>query len=686
MSFLTPLYVLGLLAISAPILFHLIQRRPKGQFEFSSLMFLSPSPPRLTRRSRLDNLLLLLLRASLLALLAFAFARPFLRSAWELGVDAPARRMVILLDTSASMQQDGVWQAAQDKLSEVVADLRATDRCALVTFDESAATHIRFDSQDASGSTAQRELIQQAAKDRQPTWRSTNLAKALQAAADLLTSDKEDIATSDQTPPQVILISDMQNGANVQELGMMQWPRYPVGRPSVTPTKTNNASLGLVTSQETNSEETDQLRIRVSNAANSVASDFTIVWVDSKGKQAEDREYSVHVPPGQSRVIMVDAHDTAECLQLLGDDVLFDNQLFVAAQEPVDRRLLFVGSDADQAESLWYFLKRVPLSDRHKTVTPEAVVASAFQPDELRPATTPLVILSEPLSADQLKQLDKYLEAGGRVFAVMTTENANDAHLSFWQALLKLDSLTIQPANVDDYAMLSQVDFEHPLFAPFAAPQFADFTKIKVWQHRYVSTNHEDAWETLVRYDNQQVALLEQVRNQGRLWVLTTGWNPQESQLALSTKFIPLLAGMFTNLAVEDAIQAECQVGEPIANASDQSATVTNPADEPSEIAAGQNFTATIRPGVYQLDHAGGSRRIAVNLASAESDTSSFDLEKLEQHGIRLGASQTVEQIETARRQMRDQELESKQQLWRWLVVLALVLVGAETFVAGRRV
>ena len=42
-------------------------------------MFLAPTPPRLTRRSRLDNILLLLLRASALALLALAFARPFLR-------------------------------------------------------------------------------------------------------------------------------------------------------------------------------------------------------------------------------------------------------------------------------------------------------------------------------------------------------------------------------------------------------------------------------------------------------------------------------------------------------------------------------------------------------------------------------------------------------------------------------
>ena len=79
MSLLTPLYILGALAIAAPIVFHLIRRTPRGEVPFSSLMFLSPTPPRLTRRSRLDNILLLLLRAAALGLLALAFARPFLR-------------------------------------------------------------------------------------------------------------------------------------------------------------------------------------------------------------------------------------------------------------------------------------------------------------------------------------------------------------------------------------------------------------------------------------------------------------------------------------------------------------------------------------------------------------------------------------------------------------------------------
>ena len=93
MSFLAPLYVAGALAIGLPILFHLIQRRPRGEKTFSSLMFLSASPPRLTRRSRLDNLLLLLLRAAALILIASAFARPFLRSYLQTIVQRPERRV-----------------------------------------------------------------------------------------------------------------------------------------------------------------------------------------------------------------------------------------------------------------------------------------------------------------------------------------------------------------------------------------------------------------------------------------------------------------------------------------------------------------------------------------------------------------------------------------------------------------
>src|SRR5215216_4599738 len=111
MGVLAPLYLAGLTALALPLVLHLIRRTPRGRREFSSLMFLLPSPPRLTRRSRLDQILLLLLRLAALALLAFAFARPFLRESATLALeDLPARRVGIVVDNSASMRRGDLWQ------------------------------------------------------------------------------------------------------------------------------------------------------------------------------------------------------------------------------------------------------------------------------------------------------------------------------------------------------------------------------------------------------------------------------------------------------------------------------------------------------------------------------------------------------------------------------------------------
>ena len=62
MNFLAPWFLLGAAAIAGPIIFHLIRRVVKERMPFSSLMFLNPTPPRVTRRRKLDNLLLLVLR------------------------------------------------------------------------------------------------------------------------------------------------------------------------------------------------------------------------------------------------------------------------------------------------------------------------------------------------------------------------------------------------------------------------------------------------------------------------------------------------------------------------------------------------------------------------------------------------------------------------------------------------
>src|SRR2546428_12928066 len=133
MSFLAPAFLLGLNAIAIPIVIHLIQRERKRVMRFPSLMFLQRIPYQSVHRRRIRHWLLLAMRAAAIALIVFAFARPFFPEGAMAAVAAGgAREVVILLDTSASMGYGDHWDRARDAARRVVRALGADDRATLV--------------------------------------------------------------------------------------------------------------------------------------------------------------------------------------------------------------------------------------------------------------------------------------------------------------------------------------------------------------------------------------------------------------------------------------------------------------------------------------------------------------------------------------------------------------------------
>src|SRR4051812_15074837 len=136
MTFLTPLFLLGAAGIILPVIFHLIRRTTREVTPFSSLMFLQPTPPRITKRSRLENILLLCLRALALILIALGFARPFFhREDNQPGDTGTLRRSVILLDRSASMRRENLWPEAVARAENALRTRQAQDEVALLSFD-----------------------------------------------------------------------------------------------------------------------------------------------------------------------------------------------------------------------------------------------------------------------------------------------------------------------------------------------------------------------------------------------------------------------------------------------------------------------------------------------------------------------------------------------------------------------
>ncbi len=764
MGILVPLYLAGLTALSLPLILHLVRRTPRGRQEFSSLMFLSPTPPRLTRRSRLDQILLLLLRLAALALIVLAFARPFLREAASLSfADLTGKRLAILIDTSASMKRADLWQQAVKLAEKELDQLNPQDDVALFAFSDRLQTIIDFQKEGAAPIADKPQVVRNRLKQIQPAWGATDLGTALVSVAGDLDS-ASDVQQS-SLEPQIVVISDFQSGSRIEALQSFEWPkRVPVVARRVSVTNPTNAHAHALPSED--GDASTDARVRVVNAADSRSDQFFVAWQnktvprpsgsgpatrstgplpDGRGTDSRsDSSVAVYVPAGQSRVIRLPRGTDnlqADRIVLRGDDHDFDNTFFVVPPRKLEATLLYAGKDAaEDPEGLQLYLRLAVANDplRQVEIRPLEDAKALASPADLAPR---IVIVSQPLLAELQAALKPYVERGGVVLLVPKDDDAA-ALLSFLEdvetagvarpesskgvaevdsgadesghALRKASGRATQLTS-EKYLLLGDIDFTHPLFAPFASPRYNDFTKIHFWKHRPVTLKSPATTRIIARFDNGDPMLLERSVGQGRVLAFTSGWHPEDSQLALSSKFVPLVGALLDLACGRSEVADSVVVHQPVSlrdhrraggvsppvnsvpTDTPQIGGLTPPARQDNVIvihtpdglekrldADLSTFSETDQPGIYRAKVGSTETRFAVNLSPTESNTAPLNLEQLEQRGVRFGADLTrVERIDRERQQ-RDTELESRQKVWRWLIVVALATLILETWWAGR--
>lgn len=692
MGFLSGWFIAGIAAVAAPIVFHMIRRTPSGKVPFSTLMFLQPSPPRITKRSRIDQWPLLLLRVLALTLLALAFARPFLR-AIETNVTeaAPERQMAVLLDRSASMQRAGLWEEAKTKATDVFASASAGDRMALYAFDNRTEPIMTFQEWQDLEPPTRRDVLNQRIRELKPGWGSTNLGAALVLAADDIESlEMESDDTTDKGPVNtVLLISDMQQGSAVEALQNFEWPRSTrLAVDQVRASAPTNAGLELMAQSNV---DANVVRVRVSNAADSGAEEFTVNWVDDKGKPLKEPR-PVYVAPGRSRIVSFEPPTGVGSSQIVlgGDAHEFDNTLYLDRLDATELAVLYLGTeDASDPESLRFYLRPAFPETPGRTV--RMVQAKTGELDTPLDSTISMVVIANTVPATRVVELRKYVEAGGTVLYVAQSA---DGVASIAPLITDDHNFTVTEADGTGYALIEQVDYSHPVFAPFADAQFADFTRIHIWKHRSLPTSSLADARVLARFDDGDPAIIERKIGSGSIFVFATGWQPTDSQLALSTKFVPLMNGLLEQASNTPTSLPRMQVGdeldlEPFRARQRERLAVTAPdgsvTDLKDDVVA---YSKTAEPGVYELAAGDESARFAVNIDPAETDTSIMAFEQLESLGVVMDQGNSdpadIAAADARERQLKIQELEKQQKLWRWLVVVAITVLLIETWLAGR--
>lgn len=679
MSFLTPLFFVGLAAAAIPVLIHLIQRERKNVVEFPSLMFLRRIPYESVRRRRIHNWLLLALRLAALALIVTAFARPFLRRA-HLGAagSGGAREVIVLIDRSYSMGYGDRWQRARAAANEAVAALGPSDRATIVFFSAGAEVALR--------STSDRGRLASAI-DVHATAGSgaTRYGPALKLAGSIL-------AESALPRREVVLVSDFQR-AGWQGAHDVRLPDgatlTPVAISDEHPANVSVTPVALQRAAFSGQERLTVTASAINRGAAPVSSLAVTLEIDGRAVQTKQ----VSLEPNGSGSVTFDpftpaARNTRGTVRVAPDALAADNafHFIVSPKQPLK---IFIADRAGASGQPSLYLSRALALGEAPPFDVQVRSAESLSIDDVQKAAV-IVLNDVPVSQFTAERLARFVERGGGLFVAL-------GERATWPAGVA-DILPATPGPAVDRrqgsaARLGVLDYGHPVFEPFRAPRSGDFSGAQFYGYRSVTP--APGARVVARYDDGAPALLERRVGGGRVlgWTSTLdlGWN----DLALKPVFLPFVHRVATTLASYAERPAWVTVGdvlEPALGAANPAKpetprVVLTPSGERVTLDdEGPEVLELSEPGFYEIRAQGKDAEAPTTVAS-NVDLSESDLSPMDPQDVAAAATGRADGAAPpgANAPPSDEDQERAQRMWWNLLFAGLLLLGAETVLSNRK-
>jgi hypothetical protein len=182
MTFLNFAALFGLAAVAIPIVIHLLNNMQVRETAWAAMRFLRESVEKNQSRLRLENILLLLLRCLLIALLILALSRPTWQPGAHAGTSSQVAAVIIIDDSYSMGLTNGIQtclQRAQSAAEQVLQGFPSGSSSALFYAADNVQPVIAEPTFDFN-------LLRSRIRQAQVTDRSTDLANALQLAVSTL--------------------------------------------------------------------------------------------------------------------------------------------------------------------------------------------------------------------------------------------------------------------------------------------------------------------------------------------------------------------------------------------------------------------------------------------------------------------------------------------------------------------
>ncbi len=679
MSFLSPWFLLGALSLIIPVLIHLMRREPKLRIPFASVLFLRRLPEPVHKRRRLRHWLLFLLRATALLLLAFAFARPYLRGQGEVGRSGTA--LVLLVDCSLSMRYDARFARARAKAEEILSRAPEGARVGVIGFSTRVEVSAPLERDRASARTALRAL--------RPTFRATDYAQGVQAALSLLERAEEGERV-------IYLISDFHRSERRSAESEIRLPPgvklVPV---DVAPEGGENRAILEVRAlaRATTRQGSERLLVRVGNFHRAAASTRIRLFVNDRLVHEKplalrpDVVVTVEFPdlpldPGFNRVRV----------ELDPDRLPDDDRFFLVIRRETPRPVLILegARSRARAENASFYVQQALLAD--DAFGSERVLVRALAeatPEEVKRAET--IVLTDPSALDPALEaaLREFVAAGGgMLLALGPHTDAGVFNRTFGPWL----GVRIEGERTETFSLLTEIEVDHPLFRLFADPRRANFSNVRFSQYARLVLD-PDAERTrpplvLARFHDGGPAVLEIARGRGRVLLLAFGLDARWSNLPLTPLYAPLVHQMLASVR-RSSPHSFFRVGESVTLVEAEpgrSLAVFAPDGERlhrggGEVSEDSTRLTPERVGIYRVRRLSGEELIAVNVEAGESDLAKMEEAELERLVTAMGGEETKRSIANTGEGRVQAE---RQTLWRALLLAALLLLFSEAVLADR--
>jgi hypothetical protein len=679
-GFLNPIFLIGLSAISIPIIVHLLLRRYAKRVVFSSFKFLAKSD-KITHQNRLKELILLLMRILMMAILAFAFARPFLiKAKGTFGGNVVSE--VIILDNSYSMLYDDNFNKAKDRAISLVNDLKELDQVGLLSLNK-ILTPL----------TVEKELVRKKIKDLKITTSLTDFELSIRKADQLL-------AETTSGKKYIYLITDMQKiGWDDFNFSEKLSPGVEIKIINLGQNDAENVAITNLNIPPILLDETEPVKVvaRVENFSDRQKEVNVTLFIENR----EVKKESIIIP-GRSfkdvefTTFFGESKGTKGYVSIDKDKLPLDDKFYYSFRKRAGLNVLLVNGfpSNNRDEDGAYFIKEAlnPGDDPAGSIKVKTILPQNIDIEDL--SKYDAVILSNvgSISSKSISKLKDYLSNWGKlIIGLGEAVDARYYNNNFGLDLLPAE-LSIPKGDYNDrskYLTLLTIDFNCPLFMLFKNPRYANSLSTPKFFKYFQTFSTKNP--ILARFGNGDPAIIEKTYKNGKIILFTSSFDKKWSNLPVKAVFLPLIHEMLYYLTSSSELISDYRVNQPITwHGRWKSVKVENPEGEIKNvdfvngIATYQDTTIS---GFYKATIESNEDVFAVNLQTKESDLTTeneraivMQLQGTLGSGVKASTEKGREELdeETKRRQ------EMSQKLWWKLLVLLFIFAFIELAFANR--